>query len=94
MPIISLNSHRNSNITRMGIRQEVTSRMASASMRSFSVCLNFSSVALAALPMLSLTLENRPESPLCWSVSASVVASDSTSATFFLASSSVSLMDA
>ena len=55
MPIMSLNSHRNSNITRMGIRQEVTSRMASASMRSFSVCLNFSSVPLAALPMLSLT---------------------------------------
>ena len=68
--------------------------MASASMRSFSVCLNFSSVPLAALPMLSLTLENRPESPLCWSVSTSVVASVSTSATFFLASSSVSLMEA
>lgn len=63
IPKISLTSQEKKTITRIGIRQEVTSITARASIMLLSTRLNLSTVFVVALLIPSVTLEKSPEIP-------------------------------
>ena len=63
IPKINLTSQVKKTITRIGIRQEVTSITARASIMLLSTRLNLSTVFAVALLIPSVTLEKSPEIP-------------------------------
>ena len=64
MPSISLTSQAKNSSTKIGIRHDVTSMTARASIKRFRTVLSCPTAAVAAPVMPSVTLEKRPERPL------------------------------